>query len=97
MKTLSSLGCRDVAAQNAALMDRRVSELSRDQIVHGSAHTHWIESFWAFLKRGFIGQYHPLSLRHLSRYLNESCYHFNNLYNTTGLFGKNLLCAVGVA
>ena len=30
-----------------------------------------IESFWSMLKRGYIGTYHYMSPKHLSRYLVE--------------------------
>ena len=39
--------------------------------VHGMAHTNGIESFWAMLKRGYIGTYHQFSVKHLDRYVSE--------------------------
>ena len=41
------------------------------QYVQGMAHTNGIESFWAMLKRGYVGTYHQFSVRHLDRYVGE--------------------------
>ena len=32
------------------------------------AHTNGIESFWSMLKRGYVGVFHQLSVKHLNRY-----------------------------
>lgn len=45
--------------------------------VDGHKHTNTIESFWAILKRGLVGQYHKVSLRHLPKYISEFSYRFN--------------------
>ena len=41
------------------------------EYVHGKAHTNGVESFWAMLKRGYVGTYHHMSVDHLHRYVNE--------------------------
>ena len=41
------------------------------EYVRGKAHTNGIESFWALLKRGYIGVFHHFSWKHLHRYLAE--------------------------
>ena len=47
-------------------VEHSVSEFVRDQ-----AHTNGVESFWAMLKRGYIGIYHRMSPQHLHRYVTE--------------------------
>ena len=41
------------------------------EYVRGKAHTNGIESFWALLKRGYIGVFHHFTWKHLHRYLAE--------------------------
>jgi len=40
--------------------------------------TNSIESFWAIVKRGIIGQYHQVSVRHLPKYVAEFVFKYNN-------------------
>ena len=47
-------------------VSHNVGEYVREQ-----AHTNGIESFWAVLKRGYIGTHHQMSAKHLHRYVNE--------------------------
>jgi len=61
--------------------------------VNGNAHTNSIESFWALLKRGIVGQFHKVSLRYLPRYIDEFCYRHNNRGHED-LFGLTLARAV---
>jgi hypothetical protein len=45
--------------------------------VSGDTHAYTIESFWAILKRGVVGQSHKVSLKHLPKYIDEFCYRYN--------------------
>ena len=40
--------------------------------------TNSIESFWAIVKRGVIGQYHNVSDDYLQNYIDEFCFKYNN-------------------
>ena len=61
--------------------------------VDGDVHTNTIESFWALLKRGIVGQYHKVSLKYLPKYIDEFCYRWNNRDNDD-LFSLTLKKAV---
>ena len=56
---------------------------SAGKYVEEQASTNGIESFWALLKRGYIGTHHWWSIKHLHRYVNEYVYR----QNTRGLSG----------
>ncbi len=60
------LGLKGYAHESVA---HSVGEYVRDQ-----AHVNGIESFWALLKRGYVGIYHHMSVAHLHRYVNEFSY-----------------------
>jgi transposase-like protein len=51
---------------------------SAGEYVRGQAHTNGIESFWALLKRGYIGTFHHFSMKHAGRYVNEFAARNNN-------------------
>lgn len=46
--------------------------------IMGDIHTNGIEGFWSLLKRGINGSFHHISAKHISRYLDEFMWRFNN-------------------
>lgn len=51
---------------------------SRGEYVRGVIHTNGIESFWALLKRGYMGTFHHFSPEHATRYVSEFAARMNN-------------------
>ncbi len=47
------------------------SNIGAWEYVKDQAYTNGIESFWALLKRGYIGTYHKMGVKHLNRYAKE--------------------------
>ena len=76
-----------VITDHAAVYDFAISEHkknhrkvnhSRQWVVPGSKiHTNTVESSFSLLKRGLIGSFHRVSIKHLHRYLTEFEYRFN--------------------
>ena len=52
-------------------MEHEAVKHSVGEYVKGQAHTNGVESFWAMLKRGYMGTYHKMSFKHLHRYVKE--------------------------
>lgn len=65
------------AYNNLLGYDHQSVNHSVGEYVRGMASTNGIESFWALLKRGFIGIYHQMSPAHLERYVNEFSFRHN--------------------
>ena len=107
-KHLSALVRRHVDVENAILftdeykgylgiktfMPHRTVNHQAWYVAEDGTHTNSIESFWALLKRGIVGQYHKVSLRHLPRYIDEFSYRFNHR-NTADVFDRTIARAVG--
>jgi hypothetical protein len=49
-----------------------------EEYVRGQVHTQGIENFWSLLKRGLNGTYISVEPFHLSRYVDEQAFRFNN-------------------
>jgi len=54
------------------------------QYVRGRVHTNGLENFWSLLKRGLNGTYVAVEPFHLSRYLDEQMFRYNNRKDGNG-------------
>ncbi len=54
---------------------------SVEEWVRGDVHTNNVESVWSLFKRGLVGAYHQVSVKHLPAYLDEFEWRFNNRDN----------------
>ena len=63
----------NLVGYNHRVVNHSVGEYVKDMI-----HTNGVESFWALLKRGYVGTFHHISPKHLWRYVNE----FEERHNT---------------
>lgn len=48
------------------------------EFVRGDVHTGTIDGYWGLLKRGIIGSFHQISVKHLHRYLSEFQFKWNH-------------------
>lgn len=76
------------AAYPRAMMHAGIHGSKHDTIKHkdriyaiGDVHTNTIESAFSLLKRGIIGSFHRVSIKHLDRYLQEFSFRFNHRNN----------------
>ncbi|MGD0025656.1 MAG: IS1595 family transposase [Xanthobacteraceae bacterium] len=111
-KKLTALVRRNVDIENAILhtdeykgyiriknfMEHRVVNHAREYVAPDGTHINALEGFWALVKRGIVGQYHHVTVRYLSRYLDEFGYRFDRReMDREHLFGATLERAVGAA
>jgi hypothetical protein len=59
------------------------------EYVRGNIHTNTIDGYWSLFKRGVIGSYHKVSIKHLGRYLDEFNYRYNHR-DSIDLFASTL-------
>ena len=62
---------------------------------YNGVNTNSIESFWAIVERGIIGQYHHVSLKYLPKYVVEFCFKYNNR-NYDDMFETLVKASMGV-
>ena len=55
---------------------------SQDEYVRGEVHTNTVEGFFSILKRGLVGIYQHVSVRHLQRYVTEFDFRYNHRKDT---------------
>lgn len=70
----------DDAVSYQKMDDKYVHEVVNHlrEYVRGQVHTNGIENFWSLLKRGLNGTYVSVEPFHLSRYVDEQVFRFNN-------------------
>ena len=56
----------------------------------GRTHTNTIENCFSLFKRGLIGQFHHVSIKHLGRYCDEFSYRFNRRGEQLAMFDSTL-------
>ena len=72
-------------------------EHSIGEFVRDMAHTNGIESFWALLKRGYIGTFHHFFEKHMGRYVDEfATRHNRRRWDTMAHIDQSLRNANGV-
>ena len=68
-----------------------------EECVLGEVHTKGIENFWSLLKRGLSGTYISVEPFHLTAYVDEQAFRFNNCKTDDGdRFVKALAMTPGV-
>jgi transposase-like protein len=75
--TTAAIALREVPIDGIRPKHRVVNHSIGQYVVDGFVHTNTIESAFSLLKRGIIGSFHKVSIKHLQRYLNEFSYRFN--------------------
>ena len=90
-ENLKAMVQKHVEEEDAVLITDKYSGYNRlDKIIehikvdhekmysYRGVNTNTIESFWAIIKRGIMGQYHKVSLKYLPDYITEFVFKYNN-------------------
>jgi ISXO2-like transposase domain/Transposase zinc-ribbon domain len=56
----------------------------------GVVHTNTVENHWSLLKRGIVGSFHKVSVKHLPLYLTEFSYRYNQRDDQANLFAQTM-------
>jgi hypothetical protein len=56
----------------------------------GVFHTNTVENHWSLLKRGIVGSFHKVSVKHLPLYLTEFSYRYNRRFEEASLFSQTM-------
>jgi transposase-like protein len=70
---------------------------SAKEYVRGDVHTGTIDGYWGLLKRGIIGSFHQVSIKHLHRYLSEFQFRWNNRKSENMFMMVIIALAIGSA
>jgi len=82
----------------SAIYNRMADVIRHKQVNHrrtyadALVHTNTIESFWAILKRGIMGQFHRVSDKYLDRYVDEFAYRYNGRELDGAVLFDNTVC-----
>ena len=78
-------------------LKHEITSHKRGEYVRCNVHSNGIENFWSLFKRGVIGSFHQVSVKHLHRYLNEFSFRFNSR-DSQDIFGRIVVnLAIGAA
>jgi transposase-like protein len=74
-------GYPSAIAKAGVLTEHKTIKHKAKVYVDGDIHTNTVESAFSLLKRGIVGTWHKISAKHLSAYLDEMEFRFNNRSN----------------
>lgn len=69
------------AMRRAGVKTHKTIQHKNRVYVQGDVHTNTVESAFSLLKRGIMGTWHKISVKHLPAYLDEMCFRFNRRKN----------------
>ncbi|MDI2112057.1 IS1595 family transposase [Commensalibacter nepenthis] len=64
-------------SQLTKIYNHAIVKHANKEYVNGKVHTNTIEGFWSLFKRGIIGIYHSVSVKHLQKYVDEFVFRYN--------------------